>query len=198
LVQIGGTNTFASLARFMSDCEYGKLPSYSFVEPLYRDFNVSLSKPDDQHPVGDITPGEKLIADVYNSVRRGKNWNSTLLIITYDEHGGLFDHVRPPAAVPPDDVVTDPFNFDRYGVRVPAVIVSPYIKPRTVLRAAPGGYPFDHTSIIATLRKRFSIGAPLSNRIAVAPDLEPVLNLDQPSNQGPEILTPGDASWFAR
>jgi phospholipase C len=198
LVQIGGTNTFASLARFMSDCEYGKLPSYSFVEPLYRDFNVSLSKPDDQHPVGDITPGEKLIADVYNSVRRGKNWNSTLLIITYDEHGGLFDHVPPPAAVPPDDVVTDPFNFDRYGVRVPAVIVSPYIKPRTVLRAAPGGYPFDHTSIIATLRKRFSIGAPLSNRIAVAPDLEPVLNLDQPSNQGPEILTPGDASWFTR
>jgi phospholipase C len=198
LAQISGTNTFASFARFILDCEHGTLPSYSFIEPLYKDFNFSLLKPDDQHPVGDISPGEKLVADVYNSVRRGKNWNSTLLIITYDEHGGLFDHVRPPAAVPPDDFVTDPFNFNRYGVRVPAVIVSPYIKPRTVLRAAPGGYPFDHTSIIATLRKRFSIGAPLSKRIAAAPDLETVLNLDQPSNQGPESLTPGDASWFAR
>jgi phospholipase C len=196
MMQIGGTNTFAWFPRFISDCQNGTLPSYSFIEPIYTDFNVSLLKPDDQHPVGDIVPGEKLIADVYNSVRRGMNWNSTLLIITYDEHGGLFDHVPPPAAVPPDDVVTDPFNFDRYGVRVPAVIVSPYIRRRTVLRAASGGYPFDHTSIIATLRKRFNIGAPLTRRIAAAPDLESVLNLDQPSNQGPVSLTHGDPSWF--
>jgi phospholipase C len=94
---------------------------------------------------------------------------------------------------------TSPFNFDRFGVRVPAVIVSPYIQPRTVLRPLPGAqYPFDHTSIIATLRKRFSLGVSLTRRDEVAPDLEGVLNLELPSNRGPETLIAGDASWFAR
>jgi len=112
-----------------------------------------------------------------------------MLIIVYDEHGGTYDHVPPPAAAPPDSLNTSPFNFDRFGVRVPAVIVSPYVQPRTVLRPLPGAqFPFDHTSVIATLRKRFSLGAPLTKRDEVAPDLENVLNLEQPSNLGPETL----------
>ncbi|BBP00597.1 hypothetical protein SFSGTM_13050 [Sulfuriferula nivalis] len=142
--------------------------------------------------------GEELIADVYNAVRNSPTWHKTLLIITYDEHGGCYDHVPPPTAVPPDNTNAQPFGFDRYGVRVPAVLVSPYIKQGTILRAAPNDnlphngppYPFDHTSIIATVRNCFNLGGSLTNRDAVAPDLESVLNLDSPSNDGPATVTP--------
>jgi hypothetical protein len=113
-----------------------------------------------------------------------------LLVITYDEHGGNFDHVAPPPAVPPSPpAANQTFAFDRYGVRVPAVIVSPYVKQGTVLRP-PGTTPFDHTSIIATLRKRFSLGPPLTERDGAAPDLEPALTLSSPDNRGPERIDP--------
>ncbi len=163
------------------DAASGDLPSYAFVEPRYFPF---FHLPNDQHPPHVVTLGEQLIADVYNSLRAGPAWPRTLLVITYDEHGGCYDHVPPPPAKAPGLAIAGPFGFDRYGVRVPAVIVSPYVAPGTVLR--PGGaVPFDHTSILATVRKRFGLGAPLSERDAVAPDLDDVLSLPQPSNLGP-------------
>ena len=186
---------FVAYPQFLDDCRTGGLPAYSFIEPSY-EFDAN-----DQHPPRDVLGGEKLIAEVYNALRNGprEQWLSTMLIIIYDEHGGTYDHVPPPAAVPPDGVKTRPFNFDRYGVRVPAVIVSPWIKPRTILRQpATSPYPFDHTSILATLRKRFALGEKFSEREAVAPDLSSVLNLNQPGNLGPEKLVAGDASWFVR
>jgi phospholipase C len=190
------TKRIVHFDQFLVDCKNGTLPSYSVIEPAY-----FLAPKNDQHPPKSVEPGEELIAAVYNALRTGPQaqWLSTMLIITYDEHGGTYDHVPPPAALPPDSIKTTPFNFDRYGVRVPAVIVSPYIRPRTVLRPPPGAqYPFDHTSILSTLRKRFSLGGPLTKRDEVAPDLEAVLNFDQPTNLGPQSLTAGDASWFAR
>jgi phospholipase C len=135
-----------------------------------------------------VTLGEQLIARVYNALRAGPKWDSTLLIITYDEHGGCYDHVPPPAATPPSPVPTQPFNFDRFGVRVPAVLVSPYIAPGTILRPR-GKTPFDHTSISRTLRERFGIAEPLSEREAVAPDLSGVFNLPAPTNQGPSQIS---------
>jgi phospholipase C len=148
-----------------------------------------------------VTLGEQLMANVYNCVRNGPSWQQTLLIITYDEHGGCFDHVAPPPAQPPDTSVTAPFNFDRFGVRVPAVIVSPYIKAGTVLRP-PGAVPFDHTSILATLRKCFpALGAPLTLREAAAPNVGDALSLPQPTNMGPDhldalpfVVTPGQVA----
>jgi len=176
---------FRLYGEFQRDAKNGTLPSYSFIEPRYF---PDAELPNDQHPPHNVTLGEQLIADVYNQLRGGPGWSETLLVITYDEHGGIYDHVPPPAATPPGPGPTVPFNFDRYGVRVPAVLVSPYIRPHTILRAPPGGPPFDHTSIIATLRKRFSLGAPLSNRDAIAPDLGAVFNLTAPDNQGPAHL----------
>ena len=188
------TKRIVHIDDFLKDSKDGNLPSYSVIEPAYY-----LGAKNDQHPPKSIGPGEELIASVYNALRSGPQWQSTMLIIVYDEHGGTYDHVPPPAAVPPDSHNTAPFNFDRYGVRVPAVIVSPYIKPRTILRPALGAqYPFDHTSIISTLRKRFAFGPALTKRDEVAPDLESVLNLDTPSNLGPDRLVAGDASWFTR
>ena len=110
--------------------------------------------PNDQHPPHNVSYGESLIASVYNAVRGGPGWQNTLLIITYDEHGGCYDHVVPPPATPPGGQSPDGFDFSSFGVRVPAVIVSPWVPKGSVIRP-PGDTPFDHTSIIATLRKLF-------------------------------------------
>jgi phospholipase C len=175
---------FHFFEQFQQDAKLGQLPHYSFIEPRYF---ADASMPSDQHPPHDVTLGEQLIAAVYNAVRNGPGWAKTMLIITYDEHGGCFDHVKPPAATPPG-AVTVPFNFNRYGVRVPAVLISPYIPAGTIFRPA-GAVPCDHTSIIATLRERFGIAKPLTNRDAVAPHLGAVLSLPQPSNNGPGTIS---------
>jgi phospholipase C len=169
-------------ANFKEAASTGTLPAYTFIEPKY--FPIK-DVPSDMHPPGDVTAGERLIADVYNALRNGPAWKSTLLVIIFDEHGGCYDHVPPPAAVPPSKTPTTPFNFGRYGVRIPAVFVSPYIKPGTVLRP-PGATPFDHTSVIATLRKWLGLGPPLTDRDAVAPDFGGVLSLRTPDNMGPD------------
>jgi phospholipase C len=176
---------FHFVEQFVQDAQVGALPNYSFIEPRYF---ADADLPSDQHPPHDITLGEQLIAKIYNAVRTGPAWNKTLLIITYDEHGGCYDHAKPPAATPPGAQVTMPFAFDRFGIRVPAVFISPYIAAGTIARP-PGATPFDHTSIIATLRKRFAIPTPLTNRDAAAPDLAAVLNLQSPRTDCPNALT---------
>jgi phospholipase C len=157
---------FRRLDTFKSLAASGELPNFSFVEPRF--FRADgLKAPTDQHPPHEIHRGEQLIADVYKAVRRGPAWEKTLLIVTYDEHGGTYDHDHPPAAVPPGPVsLNPPFEFDRYGVRVPAVIVSPFIERNTVVNTI-----FDHTSIIATVRKIFGVNGSLTPRDAAA---EPV------------------------
>ncbi|MGA9994541.1 MAG: alkaline phosphatase family protein [Pyrinomonadaceae bacterium] len=170
---------------FYRDAKKGILPSYSFLEPQY-------SPPDqnDQHPPSDIRPGEKLIADVYNAVVNSPQWKETLLIITYDEHGGSYDHFPPPGhATPPDGVGTPGqfgFRFDRFGVRVPAVLVSPYIEAGTVCRPA-GFTPFDHTSIIATVRNCFGLYGSLTERDKAAPDLSCALTLSKARADKPKV-----------
>lgn len=175
---------FALYPEFRRDAQHGTLPAYSFIEPRYF---ADLSLPNDMHPPHVVTLGEQLISDVYNALRNGPNWAETLLIITFDEHGGCYDHVPPPAATPPGTTPTAPFNFDRYGVRIPVVLVSPYIQQGTVLRP-PAATPFDHTSILKMLRNRFKLGPALSDRDAGAPDPADVLALATPDNPGPSSL----------
>jgi phospholipase C len=171
---------------FARDAALGNLPAYSFIEPRYF-ADVLLNKvPDDEHPPHNVAYGEELIAAVYNAVRGGPGWKDTLLLITYDEHGGCYDHVAPPGATPPGGNTPDGFNFDTFGVRVPAVIVSPYVPKGSIIRAS-GATPFDHTSIIATLRKLFGI-ASLTPRDAAAPDLLSELDGSQ-FNDGPASIT---------
>ena len=176
-------NHFQSYRQFQADCQTGRLPAYSFIEPQYfADFGHPEN---DQHPPSVVTLGEQLIADVYNCLRASKVWRKTLLVISYDEHGGCYDHVAPSAAVPPEPPVAgQTFTFDRYGVRVPAVIVSPYVAPGTIFGKS-SAVPFDHTAIIATVRKRFGISETLTARDAQAPDLDSVLTLPRPTNLGP-------------
>ena len=173
---------FRRFKEFAADAAAGQLPCYSFIEPRYF-ADVGLAMPNDQHPPHDVIFGEQLIASVYNTVRLSPLWSNTLLIVTYDEHGGCYDHVPPPLAVSPGDGrLHDGFAFDRYGVRVPAVIISPYIEPGTILRSVAAGlphvgppYPYDHASVVATLRKCFNLGGALTNRDNAAPDIDAVL-----------------------
>jgi phospholipase C len=181
---------------FLSDAMNGALPNYSFIEPRYFTDLLLNNIPNDEHPPHNVLYGEKLIADVYNALRSSPCWKKTLFVITYDEHGGCYDHMPPPAAVQPDNHQPNGFAFDTYGVRVPAVIISPYIPPGSRVRAVPTGlptkgppYPFDHTSIIKTLRLLFDLGAPLTDRDDVAPDLLGPLSLAAPTNDGPDKVT---------
>ncbi len=176
---------FGFFEEFVADARAGALPAYSFVEPRYFADPIGNQIPNDEHPPHNVAYGEALIASVYNAVRGGPGWENTLLVITYDEHGGCYDHVLPPAATPPGGPAPDGFGFGQFGVRVPAVIVSPYVAQGSIIRP-PGPTPFDHTSVLATLRRMFGF-APLTARDAAAPDLLGAL-ASEPSNPGPASI----------
>jgi phospholipase C len=168
---------FGRFADFQARAAAGTLPPYSFLEPAWGNSGNS------QHPVTDVSLGEKLIHDVYQAVRGGPGWAKTLLIITHDEHGGCYDHVPPPSgAIPPDayrgDVDHLDFDFTRFGVRVPALLISPLIPAGTVFRASSG--TIDHTSVLRTLQQRWPKIKPLAKRDAAAPGLGDVLTLPTP------------------
>jgi phospholipase C len=184
---------FRHFKQFEKDCAEGTLPAYSFLEPR------SLVNPNDMHPpfwlhphvASSVLAGEELVQEVYDAVRHGKRWDRTLLVITFDEHGGLYDHVVPPlGATPPIDPPTagdEGFRFDRFGLRVPTIFVSPYIEEGTVVRAG-GAIPFDHTSIIKTLCERWELEG-LTARDRAAPGFAHVLSraADQPRLETPEV-----------
>jgi phospholipase C len=152
--------TMGTYEDFKSDCANGLLPDYSCVEPNYSDHDDFLAS--DQHPDHNIIAGENFIGDVYNRVRQSPLWESTLLLIVYDEHGGTFDHVRPPQIQP--DGVPDPisgFRFDRLGIRVPAIFVSPWIQPGTIIHTQ-----YEHASIPASVANLF-IADPAQRNLTV-------------------------------
>jgi phospholipase C len=166
---------FGKFTDFQAAAAAGTLPPYTFLEPSWGTTGNS------QHPNYDVALGEQLIHDVYEALRAGPGWPGTLLVITYDEHGGCYDHVPPPwGAVPPDtDTGEFGFNFDRFGVRVPTVLVSPLIAPGTVYRVPAGGTPLDHTSVLKTVEQRWNLPA-LTARDAAAPAFGDVLTLTTP------------------
>ncbi|MGB9179788.1 MAG: alkaline phosphatase family protein [Pyrinomonadaceae bacterium] len=181
---------------FLKDCKKNKLPSFSFIEPRFNDFSDrgQFFPAADQHPDHNVFQGEIVIKAVYDAVTSNQqSWESTMLVITYDEHGGLYDHVNPPPTVNPDGrvSVTPPFNFDRLGVRVPAVIVSPFIPRGTIIHDK----VFDHTSIIATARKLFlknDLSKFLTQRDLQAKTFEDCLTLATPRQGKVNIPQPTD------
>jgi len=163
---------FGTFEQFLGDCKTASLPEYSFVEPCYRDHygdDGGAILASDQHPDHDVREGERFIATVYNAIRTNPDlWNSTALLIVYDEHGGLYDHVVPPLCTPDgyvaaaaDTMTGESFAFDRLGIRVPAILISPWVTPGTVV---PGpedkinGRIFEHASIPATVTDHFLLG----------------------------------------
>jgi phospholipase C len=191
-----------STDQFFADADSGNLPSFCIVDPDFSSFS-------EENPQ-DIRKGESFAAQVINRVMHGPAWADTLLIWTYDENGGYYDHVAPPAAVPPDDVpghsrvahpspvraalkvlfpgyvrqaeqlVAGPVSYDTYGFRVPAVIVSPYARPDCVLSDV-----FDHTSVLKLVEEKWNLPA-LTWRDAAAASPISALDLTGP----PAFLEP--------
>jgi hypothetical protein len=130
-----------------------EFPQYCLIEPDFMGYEQN-----DAHPPHDIMRAEKLIADVYNTIRANDAlWHSTLLVVMFDEHGGFYDHVRPPKAVPPDNAQPSEYTFDQLGIRVPAILVSPWVEPRVEHTQ------FDHTSVLKYLTIKWNLG-PLGRR----------------------------------
>jgi phospholipase C len=181
---------FQDFGAFQAACANNSLPQYSFIEPRF------LLDPNDEHPPHDVSKGEQLLYQIWEAVSESPGWNNILLVITYDEHGGFYDHVLPPFGAVAPDANSDPgkegFDFGRFGVRVPTVVVSPFIQAGTVFRSNTMT-SYDHTSILATLRDWLGISNTQmlsSKRIAAAPNLAQVLTLAKPRTNKPVITSP--------
>lgn len=196
-----GTRLGALPSTFLEDLTNNTLPKYAFIEPRYSNsYAPNQHPPNSNHPGGagylkivvsdgnppiDVADGEAFLLQLYNALWNSNYWQSSLLIITYDEHGGVYDHVVPPAvpasAVPPGpnippasnllDHAADGFNFNVYGGRVPAIVVSPFVGAGTTICPPPGFPPFDHSSILKTVWDCFNIPDSLTYRDAAAPSL---------------------------
>jgi len=163
-------------ATFAADCSAPDLPEFVLIEPNYGILDGFRSG-NSQHPMGNVQAGDQLIRDVYEGISGSAAWGSSVLIITYDEHGGFFDHVAPPKAVAPGDVpdLYD-FHFTQLGVRVPAVIVSPLVVRRNLVDHT----VYDHTSVLATLREIFPEIGVFTMRDRMAAPLNPLFAGEPP------------------
>ncbi|MBV9721826.1 MAG: hypothetical protein JO082_07905 [Mycobacterium sp.] len=210
---IGFIRHLRTLQQFFADADAGTLPPFCIVDPDFDDFS-------EENPQ-DIRKGESFASEVITRVMHGKGWPNTLLIWTYDEHGGYYDHMVPPAAVPPDDVLgrdliltwpswaqallkpfwhttlselrnadAGPQTFDQYGLRVPAVIVSPYAKPNHVTSTV-----YDHTSILKLVEQKWNLH-PLTRRDAAAHSPLDALDLQaEPAFLKPPQLPAPSLPW---
>ncbi len=197
---------FFSTRQFFADAEAGTLPTYSFIEPQIIGWNHNDMHPpfggvlaalgqqlgaDDAmalhfDPPSSLIGGEDLLARIYDAVRTsssatGSNHLNTTLLVTFDEHGGTYDHVAPPPAVPPDGKGAPGqmgFTFRRSGVRIPTLAISAWIPERTVVTDT-----FRATSLLATMRERFDLGPPLTARDASAPSFADIFTLTSPRKQ---------------
>ena len=189
------TERFAYMSQYYKDAREGTLPDYAFIEPRmvynHNDFHPPFGALRESvidgevvvdSAVSDVRAGEALVHDVYNAIKhsatdKGSNALNTLLLITFDEHGGTYDHVAPPSATPPHPN-TQPgemgFTFDRLGLRVPAIAVSAYTRAGTIINDE-----MHHGSVISTLSRQHGL-KPLNQRDAGANNLYNVVNLTEP------------------
>lgn len=191
----------APIEKFFHDVDHGTLPSFSYLEPAWYDVLPPYTNGNSYHPPSNVLPGEAFLKQLYDALTRNPDqWRKTLLIITFDEHGGTYDHVPPPwGAVPPwGDRKAPPleegFGFDRFGVRVPTLLISPWIDEATVFRSCTD-MPYDHTSLIATILKWKGIPKEAWNmgeRVKHAPTFEGVLTRSTPRADHPKIEMSAD------
>lgn len=177
-------------SQFAGDLSQAAYPfTYVFIEPSYdvaNDYRNGTS----QHPLADVNRGEALIKSTYEALRGSAFWESSLLLITWDEHGGFYDHAIPQDAVDPGDTGLDSshnkngFTFEKYGPRVPALVISPLI-PRNLIDHR----LYDHASVPATLEALFGL-SPLTKRDAAANPLSSLVTLPAPRKDAPTVLPP--------
>jgi len=181
--------------QFKKDVKDGKLAQFTLLQPR---MTSAHGPPNWQHPDALVSEGEKLYKEIYELLRNSPFWKKLAFIITYDEHGGFYDHVAPPQeGVPnPDGVKAhNKFNFDRLGIRIPTVVISPWIKKGTVVHKPTGAqapFPtsqYESTSIMSTVNKIFGINEHMSKRAEWAGTFEHIFTqMDQPRDDCPQYL----------
>jgi phospholipase C/subtilisin family serine protease len=164
-------------ADFFAAAAAGKLPSVCFIDP---DFIEMGTTSNDDHAPANVRDGQRLIGRIVNALMNGPAWSKTLFLLTYDEHGGFYDHVVPPPA-------PNVSGVNEYGVRVPAFVVSPWVERGSVVKT-----PFDHTSILKTIVRRFCAANPpdLGERVTAAADVGSLLSRARPRADKPAIQLP--------
>jgi phospholipase C len=173
------------ISQYYVDAASGNLPQVSYVDPI---FLGPTNVENDEHPSSNIQVGQKFVSDVVGALFRSPNWSSSALFLTYDEHGGFYDHVAPPAAPAPDAIApmlkpTDyQAGFDRFGIRVPLAVISPYSR-----RSFVSHVNRDHTSILRFIEDDFGLGT-LTNRDAAADDMTEFFNFKHPPFSAPPAL----------
>ncbi len=168
-------------ARFFAQAKTGRLPAFSWIDPSYTFTDtgpVSGDQGNDDHPHADIRAGEYFMSQIYNAVVKSPAWPRTLLVYTFDEWGGFYDHVPPPAAVGPSP------GLEQRGFRVPTVLVSPFARRGHVAHGV-----YDHTSILRLAEWRWGL-EPLTERDAHAPNLATALDFSHRNLQAPRIAAP--------
>ncbi|MCD2259862.1 alkaline phosphatase family protein [Psychroserpens luteolus] len=195
---------FDKIDVFFKRAKAGTLPKVCFLEPEWGleitvdDHDIGING-NDYHPPTNLIPGETFVKKIYDHLTFNKEaWANTLFIINFDEHGGTYDHVGPsPCATEPwasdgtpiPDKKEEHFNFKRFGVRVPLLLISPRVQEFTVFRAE-GHTPYDHTSVIATILNMFGIPKSswgLGARTANAPTFENVFEGNPVRNDIPVV-----------
>jgi phospholipase C len=174
-----GRKTVLPVSDFLLQAAAGTLPHVVFLDP-----RLGTDAPDsnDEHPPGDVQIGQKFTSDAIHALFASPQWRRMAVFITYDEHGGLYDHVPPPPACAPDDLApmlhigdATQGGFDRYGMRVPMTVVSPYSKPGYVSHVV-----YDHTSILRFIEARYGLPA-LTRRDANADAMFDFFDFTRPS-----------------
>jgi phospholipase C len=174
----------ATMQQFFARAQAGTLPAFTYLEPKWGYGKGShYIQGHDYHPPTLIDPGEAFLAQVFSALCCSPQWGNLLFVVTFDEHGGTYDHVAPPwGAINPDGIIGTKwgFNFQQYGARVPTLLLSPYIAQGTVFREPAGSaQPYDHTSFINTMLQWAGVNpatAGLGNRVPAAPSFDGVLS----------------------
>jgi phospholipase C len=178
---------------FANDIKSGRLPNYSFLIPR---FFAKTGPVNSMHGPYDVRPADQLVAQTYNALRSNPSiWNKTVFIVTMDEHGGFYDHVVPPrlrndsldsfSSPPPGDSASwvPAFKFDRLGLRVPTLIISPWVAAGRV-----DHNEYRHTSVLATVMKMFSLNGQITNRVKTAATFEGLFSEQTPRTDTPETI----------
>ena len=187
----GRFKDFEDFGSELAESSFG--PKFVFIEPKYGSHSFDVTGPGDftcgnsMHPLDDVTRGEKLVKTVYETIRNSPHWEKSVLLVVFDEHGGFYDHVCPPPAVPPGDTITasyvqNHFQFDQLGVRVPALVISPYVRSGVIDHTQ-----YDHSSMPATVERLFGMKN-LTNRDKAANDFLHLLSLETPRTDAPASL----------
>jgi phospholipase C len=170
---------FSPIADFFTEAQAGTLPAFCMVDPI---FTVGDTVGNDDHPPADVREGQAFLAQIHAALAQSPQWDRCLFVITYDEHGGYFDHVPPPKTVDQRP------EFEQLGFRVPTLVIGPKVKRGTVIDTQ-----FEHVSVIATLTKKFKL-EPLNARVSATNDLSSCIDprfIDDPQ---PAISLPAVAS----